>query len=82
MLERVPDGHEKYLPRAQVDSLHLHALGFTEDALLVRKEYITAIRLWQEPTKWSRGVEITGHPGIGVYPAVRDCLAHISDTNT
>jgi hypothetical protein len=81
ILEKVPDGREKYLPRAQVNSLHLRALGFTEDALLVRKEYATAIRLLQEPIKWTRGVAITGKPGIGMYPAVCDCHAHISDIN-
>jgi hypothetical protein len=58
----------RYLPKTEVDTLELHSLGYFEDVLLVRKEYLTAMNIlntksWKECG--GHGVVIIGQPGIG-----------------
>ena len=59
----------EYIPANELKNLELEFMGFREDALLIRQEYITALNKFNE---WSSsqyglsgGVVVTGHPGSG-----------------
>ena len=59
----------KYLPKEYLDSLQLPLLGHLEDVLLFREEYKIAMDSFnpEESMKGgSRGVVVTGQPGIGI----------------
>ena len=59
----------KYLPKEYLDSLQLPLLGYLEDVLLFREEYKIAMDSFnpEESMKGgSRGVVVTGQPGIGI----------------
>ena len=59
----------KYLPAMHTRDLELRHLGFPEDALLIRHEYISALEeLTSRSSDQARGdgVYVTGHPGIGM----------------
>jgi hypothetical protein len=65
----VPNSKElRYLPKTEVDSLELRALGYSENVLLVRKEYLTTMNILNTKS-WKpcggRGVVIIGQSGIG-----------------
>ena len=69
MLMDVPNSKGlKYLPRTEVDNLELHSLGYSENVLLVRKEYLTTMNILNTKS-WKacggHGVVIIGQPGIG-----------------
>ena len=66
ILEQVPDCSEKYVSRTKITQLHLDKLGYRENALLIREEYITAIDMLEGPFQPHNAVVITGQPGIGV----------------
>ena len=72
----------KYLPKAQVDHLQLGILGYPEQVLLIRKEYIFSMNdLTSKSLCKGRGVVVTGQPGIWYGPISangHDHLAHIS----
>lgn len=58
----------KYVPKDYLDSLGIRQLGYTEDILLVRAEYDTALEEIDREDAISKkkyGVIITGQPGIG-----------------
>jgi hypothetical protein len=69
ILVDVPNNKElRYLPKSEVDNLELHSLGYFEDVLLIRKEYLTIMNVlntksWKECG--GHGVVIIGQPGIG-----------------
>lgn len=66
-------GTWKYLPKEYLDSLQLPFLGYLEDVLLFRDEYSTAMEAFnpEETMKGgSRGVVVTGHPGIGIVSSI------------
>jgi hypothetical protein len=59
----------KYVPATHIRDLELRHLGFPEDALLFRHEYISALEeLTSRSSDQARGdgVYVTGHPGIGM----------------
>jgi hypothetical protein len=69
MLMDVPNSKElKYLPKAEVDNLELRSLGYFENVLLVRKEYLTTMDILNTKS-WKacggHGVVIIGQSGIG-----------------
>lgn len=69
MLMQLPGHVEKYIPNTEVEHLCLQYLGYKEDALLIRKEYITTIQKVEMRQKGSAhpgGTVITGQPGIGM----------------
>jgi len=66
ILEQVPDCSEKYVSQTKMAQLHLNKLGYRENALLIREEYITAIDILEGPFEPFDAVVITGQPGIGV----------------
>jgi hypothetical protein len=66
ILEQVPDCSEKYVSQTKIAQLRLNELGYREDALLIREEYITAIDMLEGPFQSYDAVVITGQPGIGV----------------
>jgi len=71
-LKEISDGAGKvlkYVPATHIRDLELRHLGFPEDALLIRHEYITALeQLTSRSSDEARGdgVYVTGHPGIGM----------------
>ena len=71
-LKNISDGTGKilkYVPATRIRDLELRHLGFPEDALLVRHEYISALEeLTSRSSDEARGdgVYVTGHPGIGM----------------
>lgn len=70
VLDQVSDCPELYLSQTKVRDLQLSNLGYTEEALLVREEYITAVNLLEGPFRGFQGVVITGQPGIGMFTIV------------
>ena len=59
----------KYVPATHIRDLGLRHLGFPEDVLLIRHEYISALEeLTSRSSDQARGdgVYVTGHPGIGM----------------
>lgn len=59
----------KYVPATHIRDLELRHLGFSEDALLIRHEYISALEeLTSRSSHQARGdgVYVTGNPGIGM----------------
>jgi len=68
MLLDVPDCEGlKYLPKAQVDHLQIGVLGYPEEVLLIRKEYIFALNnLILKSLRAGGGVLVDGQPGIGM----------------
>jgi hypothetical protein len=66
ILEQVPDCSEKYVSQTKIAQLQLNKLGYCENALLIREEYITAINMLEGPFQPFNAVVITGQPGIGV----------------
>jgi len=64
-LDKVPGHHETYVSRSHVTSLRLRDLGFNEEALLVRNEYITALKTLEDMSTRCEGVVVTGQRGAG-----------------
>jgi hypothetical protein len=64
----------KYLPAAQVDYLQIKHLGYPEQVLLIRTEYILSMNKFTSKSLCEGGgVVITGQPGIGmdiVFPVM------------
>lgn len=56
----------KYLPNTKVDELQLHTLGYNEEVLLVREEYLIALGALGIKSGTGGGMVITGQPGIGM----------------
>jgi len=59
----------KYVPATHIRDLELRYLGFSEDVLLIRHEYISALEeLTSRSSDQARGdgVYVTGNPGIGM----------------
>ena len=56
----------KYLPDTKVDDLQLHTLGYNEQVLLVRKEYLIALDALNMKSNTGGGIVITGSSGIGM----------------
>lgn len=54
----------KYIPRTQINELQLPSLGFIEDVLLVREEYLIAWDALNRKSNGGGGIVITGQPGI------------------
>jgi hypothetical protein len=66
--EKVPDCQETYVSCSHVTSLRLHDLGFNEEALLVRNEYVTSLKTLVDMSTRSEGVTrvvVTGQRGAG-----------------
>ena len=63
--DKVPGRRETYVSRSRVTSLQLHGLGFDEEALLVRNEYVTALKTLGDMSTTREGVVITGQRGAG-----------------
>jgi hypothetical protein len=68
MLLDVPDCEGlKYLPKAQLDHLQIGFLGYPEQVLLIREEYIFAMNhLTSKSLCEGGGMVVTGQPGIGM----------------
>jgi len=64
-LDKVPGRQETYVSRSHVTSLRLRDLGFNEEALLVRNEYITALKTLEDMSTRCEGVVVTGQRGAG-----------------
>ncbi len=70
VLDQVSDCPELYLSQTKVMDLRLSNLGYTEKALLVREEYITAVSMLEGPFQRFQGAVITGQPGIGMFTII------------
>jgi hypothetical protein len=67
LLQDVPNTNDlKYLPKASVDDMQLKALGYREDVLLIRDEYLILFdELVIKSEHGCKGVVVLGQPGIG-----------------
>ena len=65
-LDKVPGRQQTYVSRSHVTSLRLRDLGFNEEALLVRNEYVTALKTLVDMSTWCESVVITGQRGAGM----------------
>ena len=66
ILNKVPGRQETYVSCSHVTSLQLRDLGFNEEALLVRKEYTTALMALTDMSTSYEGVVVTGQRGAGM----------------
>jgi hypothetical protein len=72
ILEQVPGRKEKCLSKSQVSGLQLRELGYDAKTLLVREEYETALKTFEDlPADHDYGgVAVVGQPGIGTCSRV------------
>ena len=54
----------EYLPRADVQDLHLEALGCQANTIIVREEYPFTLKKLDNHRPNIEGMVVTGHPGI------------------
>lgn len=74
-LDKVPGRRETYVSRSHVTSLRLRDLGFDEEALLVRNEYVATLKILVDMSTGHEGVVIIGQRGAGTSFSVCGHLA-------